>query len=118
LPNGLQKRKTFDISDGTAYFNDDNIHTGCCQLNTVFDLIGNVGDYLYGSPEVIASSFFGYDRIIYFTGGKIIVFAQFGPGEPFIVSEIKICFSTVVGNKHLSMLEWVHGARIHVEIGI
>ena len=118
LPDGLQKRKAFDVADGAADFNNDNIHTGCRQLNAILYLVGNVRNHLNGSPEVVTPPFFGYNCVIYFPGGKITILAQFGPGKPFIVPEIKICFGTIVGNKHLTVLKRIHGTRIHVEIGI
>ena len=34
------------------------------------------------------------------------------------MSEVKVCLSTVIGNKYLTMLNRIHRSRINIDIGI
>jgi hypothetical protein len=39
-------------------------------------------------------------------------------GETLIVTQVEIRFGTVVGDKHLAVLEGIHGAGIDIDVGI
>jgi hypothetical protein len=34
------------------------------------------------------------------------------------MTQIQVGFGTVIGDKYLAVLEWAHGARIHIDVGI
>ncbi len=118
LTDGLQKRQTLDVADGSADLHDDHIHTVRHQFDAVLDLIGDVGNDLNCTAQIVSLAFFGNDRVVDFSGRKIVVFSDDGVGEPFVVPQIQIGFGPVVGDKDLPVLKRIHCARIDVDVRI
>jgi hypothetical protein len=61
LTDGLQERLAFDIAYGTAYLDNGNlrliiIFVGIVAVETVLDLVGDMGDNLYSASAVITSA--------------------------------------------------------------
>ena len=77
-----------------------------------------MGNHLNCSPEIVAASFLGNDRIIDLAGGKVIVVAKPCMGKPLVVTQVEIGFGAVIGDKHLTMLKGIHGAGINIQVGI
>ena len=118
LSNSFQKRQTFNVTDGSADFNDDDIYGICNQFDASFNLVCNVGNDLYRTAQVISPAFFGDDRMVYFPGGKVVVSAQSGMGKPLIMSEIQIRFCPVIRDINFSMLERVHGSGVNIDVRV
>ena len=118
LPDRLEKGQTLDITDGAAYFDNDDIDTVGYQFDALFDLIRNVGDHLHRTSQVVSPPLLGNDRVIDFTRRKIVVAAQFGTCKALIVTKVQVGFGTIVRDKNLSVLKGIHGARIDIDVWI
>lgn len=71
LTDSLDERLTFDVTNGTTDLCDDHIGLGFIAdlVNKTSDLIGDVGDGLYGSSKIFAPTFLGDDIGIDFACG-------------------------------------------------
>ena len=121
LTDGLQKRQPLNVAHSAANFNDGHIR---CALplgqgkHGMLDLVGNVRNDLHSGAQIVSVALPGDDMIIDGARGGVVL-ARHGHVEvAFVVAQIKVCFSAVVGHEHFAMLERVHGAGIHVDIGI
>src|SRR5690606_7514994 len=52
------------------------------------------------------------------TGGDVRDTREVAVEEPLVVPDVEVGLGTVVGDEDLAVLEGVHGARIHIEVGI
>ncbi len=75
-------------------------------------------DDLHGSPQVVTAAFLSYNRIIDLAGGEVVTTTQLCVCKPLVVAQIKVGLGAVVRHKDLSVLKWVHGARVHVNIRV
>ena len=75
-------------------------------------------NHLYGTATIVAASFFRENGPVYFSGCDVTLFGETLVDKTFIVSQIKVGFRTVIGNEYFAVLNWVHGARINVDIRI
>src|SRR5690606_25276334 len=102
LPQRLQVWQRFDVSDGAADFDDDDVGSAdvCYQVDAAFDLVGDVGDDLGGGAEVVAAPFLGDDAVVAGAGGDGRQPAEVLAGEPFVVAEVQVGFPAVVGDEH------------------
>ena len=59
LPNGFQERCAFNIADSAADFCNYNIRVGFLAnpIDAFLNFIGDMGDYLNRSAEIIATAF-------------------------------------------------------------
>ena len=120
LTNGLQERLGLDIAHGAADLGNHHVGIGglAHPINTLFDLVGNVGDYLNGAAQIIAAALPVQHGPVDLAGGHRGIHGQILIGKPLVMSQIQIRLRAVIGDKHLAMLERAHGAGIHIQIGI
>ena len=75
-------------------------------------------DDLHGGAQIIPVTFLGDDMVVNGARGGVVL-ARHGHVEvALVVAQIKVGFSPVVGHEHFAVLEGIHGARIHIDIGI
>ena len=77
-----------------------------------------MGDDLYRSPQVFAPAFFPNYVFVNLSSGKIVDLAHGGFQKPLVMAQIEIGFRSVLGDKHLSVLERAHRPRIDVDVRI
>ena len=118
LSNCLNKWLTFNISNSSANFNNGNICSFSSILDSRFNFICDVRNNLNRTSKVIPFSFSLNYRLINFSSSKIIFFASLKSYKPFIMAEIKICFSAIIGDKDFSMLERTHCSWINIDVWI
>ena len=87
-------------------------------MNEILDLVRNMRNHLHRLAQIFATPLFADDGFIYLPSGEIIDLLHLGADEALIVTQIEICFSTIVGDKHLAMLKRAHRAGIHINVGI
>jgi len=73
LAEGFQEWQAFNVSHGTAHFNQHNFSPGgfCNSGNPAFDFIGNMWNDLNGATKKITMAFLGYYFRIHLSGGDI-----------------------------------------------
>ena len=120
LTDRFQKRLALNISDSTADFNDRDLITVRIirSIETGFDLIGDMRDDLHGASDVVTVPFSGKDSLIDLSGSDIGVAVEAFIDEPLIMPQVKVRLGAVIGNEYFSVLDWIHGSRIDVEIRI
>jgi len=121
LAQGLEKGLAFDIADCAPDFNDGDIHAILPRgqgMNTGFDFIGDMGNNLYCLAQIFAAALFLDDRVINGSCGGIAFLGQFGRGEAFVMTQVQVCFRSIVSNEHLTMLKGIHRAGVYVNIRV
>ena len=73
---------------------------------------------LHRTAQIIAATF-AFQNVTVNLSGRYIVAATGGDaGKAFIMTQIQVCFSPVIGHIHFAVLIRAHRARIYIEIGI
>ncbi len=75
-------------------------------------------DDLHGVAEVLPAPLLGDDRGVHLTGGDVGRGVQVDVEEALVVPDVQVRLGAVLGDEHLTVLERVHGARVHVEVGV
>ncbi len=76
LPDGFEKRQTFNVTHCSADFDDRDIDSFRDPHDRLLDLICHMRHDLNCAAEVIAASFFRDDRVIDATGRVIALLGQ------------------------------------------
>ena len=120
LADCLKERLTFNVSDRSTYFYNCDMHIIRCKIaiKTALDLIGDMRNHLNRSAAVITAAFFLEYRPVYLTGSDVGILCQAFVDKTLIVSQIQICLSTVIGYENFSVLDWIHGTRVNVDVWI
>ena len=120
LANGFQERLTFDITYSAAYFNDSNsrIFIRKVTIEAALDLVGDVRNDLYGASTIVAAAFLLQNRPVDLSCGDVGILIQIFINETLIMSQIKLGFRSVLGDKNLAVLDRVHGAGVDIDIRV
>ncbi len=118
LADGFEERERFDVADGAADLDDDDVVVGGDLAHGVLDLVGDVRDDLHGLAEVVAAALLGDDLLVDAAGGEVVVAGELGVGEALVVAEVEVGLGAVVGDEDLAVLEGRHGAGVDVEVGV
>jgi hypothetical protein len=90
LANGFQKRQGFNIAHRAANFR--NHYVGICVFcdaqNSVFNLVGDVGDHLHRAAVVVAPAFFVEHGLVNRTRRDVVEPRHGGVGEPLVVPQV------------------------------
>jgi len=118
LPDRLQKRQRFDVTDRSTDFDQTDIGIASTFPDAFLNFIGDVRDDLHSRTEVVAAPFLGNDALVNPAGCEIAVPSGSCAHETLIVAEIKIRLGAVFSYEYLAVLERAHRARVDVEVGI
>ena len=120
LSDGFQERLAFDVSYGSAYLDDgDSVFIGGFgAVEAAFDLIGDMGNDLYGASAEVSVAFFLENGPVDFSGGDVGIFVQAFIDEALVVTEIQVGFGSVVGYEDFAVLDGVHGSGVDVDVGV
>ncbi len=118
LASGFEERQPFDVAHSTANFDNRDIGITRASNHPALDFISNVGNNLYGAPQIITATFLAQHSLVYTTGGEVVALIHFGTHKTLVVPQIQVCLSAVLGHKHLTVLEGAHGAWVDVDIGV
>ena len=121
LAGGFEERLRLDVANGAADLGDDDVR-GVLALggkpHAALDLIGDVRDDLDGVAEVFAAAFLGDDGGVDLAGGDVGRAFEVFIEEALVVADVEVRLGAVVSDEDFAVLEGVHRARIHVQIGI
>jgi len=120
LSHSFYKRETLDITNSTTDFSNNNIiFPGFAQsFHSIFNFISDMRYHLNCCTEEITSSLFCNYIKIDLSGSCIIGSGHIFVKESFIMSEIEIGFSSVIGNVNFTVLKWIHRSGIDINIWI
>ena len=121
LAGRFEERLGLDVADRAADFGDDDIR-GLLRLggqaHPALDLVGDVRDDLDGVTEVFAAAFLGDHGGVHLAGGDVGGAVEALIEEALVVADVEVGFGAVVGHEDFAVLEGIHCARIHIEVGI
>ena len=124
LASGLDERLRLDVTDGAPDLGDDHIGdltvgVGLAHRpDAILDLVGDVRDHLNRVAEVFTAAFFRDDSRIHLSGGHIRESREVAVEESFVVTDVEVGLGAIFCDEHLTVLERIHRARIHVQIWI
>ena len=120
LTDGLKEGERLDVAHDAADFGDDEVEiAGLAEGHDVaLDLVGDVGDDLYGLAEIVAAALFLDDALVDASGGHIVGACGLDVGEPFVVSEVEVGLMAVDGDVALAVFVGVEGTGVDVDVGV
>ncbi len=121
LSRGFDERLRLDVAHRAADLGDDHVglgRLGRLQAHAALDLVGDVRDDLHGVAEVLPAALAGDDLRVDLAGRDVGRLAQLDVEEALVVADVEVGLGPVVGDEHLTVLERVHRARIHVQVGV
>ena len=119
LSDRFEKWKDLDVTDGAADLGDDDIDIiGRDPLYPALDLVGDVWDDLHGLAEIVATSFCCEDGLVDRACRGIRATGETLIDESLVVAEIEVSLTTIIGDEDLTVLIWVHRARVDIDVRI
>ena len=120
LADGLEEGKTLDIAHRAADLGDDHVDVRVTgdPCDALLDLIGDMGDHLHRTPEVVALALLADDVVVDGTRRHIGVAGEVLVDEALIVTQVEVGLRAVFGHEDLPVLERAHRPGIDIEIGI
>ena len=120
LTNRLQEGQAFNIAYCATDFRDNEISIILLAdaENALLDFIGNVRNNLHRTAQIITTAFFIYYTLVNLTCSGIGILRQVDINKAFIMSQIQICFCTVISNEHLAVLIRTHRPRVNIDIRV
>ena len=73
---------------------------------------------LHRTSAVVPVPFLVENRPVYFSARHVGIEVQVLIDEALIMPQIQVCLRPVIGHKDLSVLDGVHGSRVHIQIWI
>src|SRR5580698_57737 len=120
LANRFQERQRLDVADGSA--NLDDADFGMARLGDALDmrldLVGDMRNHLDGRAEILAAAFFLDNGVINLARRYVVRALEVLVDETLVVPQIEVGFRAVFRHEDLTMLIWIHGTGIHVDIRI
>ncbi len=62
----------------------------------MFDLVGDMGNHLYGSPQEISAALLADDFGVYLAGGCVACPVQANIDEAFVMTQIQVGFRAII----------------------
>ena len=88
LPHRFEEREALDVADGAPDLADHHIGVVLQRKEVAFDLVGDVGDDLYGSPEKISPALLADYAVVDAARSHVVDLPHLGGGEPLVVAEV------------------------------
>ena len=86
LANSFEEWQGFDITDGTADFNQNHIVTFATFKDAFFDCISDMRNNLNGRAQIVTTTLFTQHIRVDATSGKVIAAGHFGTDETFVMT--------------------------------
>ena len=107
----------FDVADGSTNLSDDYIRSRgvvCLQTHASLDFIRDVRDDLNRVTEIFTATFALNHGRVDLSGGYVSCLTEIDVEKTLVVTDVEICFCTVIGYKNFAVLKRVHCARVNV----
>src|SRR3989339_47353 len=116
----FQEQNVFILPNRSTDFHHRNISFCVCRgfLNTTNYFKRNMWNHLYTFAFVFQVTLFLDHRLIDTTSGHVVCAEQICFQKSFIVPHVLICFVPVVGYKHFSVFNRIHGSCVYVYVRI
>ena len=87
-------------------------------VNAILDLVGDVGNDLYGGAEVVTAALAADDIFVDLPTGEIVELRQGAVGKALVVAEVEIGLRSIVEHIDFAVLKRAHGPGIDVQVGV
>ena len=77
-----------------------------------------MGNYLYSLSKVCSLAFLVNNRTVDLTCGYIVCLAGVMVEESFIMSQIKVCFRSILGHETFTVRIGIESTGVHIEIWV
>ncbi|SPW25903.1 Uncharacterised protein [Edwardsiella tarda] len=118
LADGFQERQRFDITDGTADFDQNHVVAFAPFQDALFDGVSDMRDHLHGGAQIVAAALFAQHIGVDTPGGEVIAAGHLGANETLVVTQVQIGFRAVFGDENFPVLDRAHGTRIDVDVRV
>ena len=105
LADRFEEGQTLDIAHRAADLDQHEVGAVAVADDRLLDRVGDVGDHLHGTAEVVAAAFLGDHRLINLARGDAVGPPRRHAGEALVVPEVEIGLGTVVGDVDLAVLK-------------
>src|SRR5258708_5274301 len=120
LAESFHEYLALDISNRAADLS--NQHVGIALrgklVDSSLDLVGDVGDHLDRSAQVVAPAFLCDNGAINAARGYRGVPGEVYVYKPLVMPQVQVGLRAVIGDKDLAVLVGVHGAGIDIYVGV
>ena len=120
LPNRFEKRLTFYVSCGTAYFRENDVGVAFLPhlVYKAFYFVCDMGNNLHGFSEIFPLALLVEHVPIHLSRREIAVLVEIFVDKPLVVPQIEVGFRAVLRHINLSVLIRTHCARVHVDVRV
>ena len=120
LTHRLDKGQRLDVAHRTADLGDDDIELLALseQLDSAFDLIGDMGYDLYGFAQIIALTLLLNHTLVDTSRRNVVGMAGRNRSETLIVPQVKVRLCAVLRHVALAVFIRVQCSRVDVDIRI
>ena len=120
LPNRFEKRLTFYVARGTAYFRKNDVGVAFLPhlVHKAFYFVCDVGNNLHGFSEIFPLALLVEHVPVHLSGGQIGKPVDVLVDKPLVVPQIEVGFRAVLRHINLSVLIRTHCARVHVDVRV
>jgi len=120
LTKGFKEWKTFNITNCTTNFCDDNVRISCCRgtFDFFFQSVCDVWNNLDSCTKIFTFTFFTKNFAINFTSCYVRIFVKVDVNKTFIVTKVKVSFSTIVCHVNFTVLIGAHCTWVNVNIRV
>ena len=106
------------VAHRAADLDHAHVRIAGAHANAVFDLIGDMRNYLYRRTQVVAAPLLRDHPLVDSARREIAVAAGGHADETLVMAKIEVGFCAVSRDEDFTMLKGTHGSRIHVDVGI
>ena len=120
LANGFHKGKRLDVANRSANFRYDYVGASlvCGEEHAAQNFFGDVWNYLNRSAVEAALALFVEDAKVNAASRCVGTLAKRGVCKALVVAQVQVGFRSVVGNKNFAVLDWIHRARVDVQVWV
>src|SRR5690606_33586417 len=120
LPDGFYIGKGFDVPHGSPDLGDDDIvvPVPAQDLDPVLDLIGDMGDHLYGFAQKFPPALLFDDALVDPPGGNIVGLGGTDVQKTLVMPQVQVGLRPIVGDITFPMFIGIEGSGVYVDIGI
>ena len=118
LADRLEERQAFDVADGAADLDQDEVEAGGIADDRLLDRVGDVRDHLDGRAQVVAAALLGDHLGVDAPRGGVVEAVGRHAGEALVVAQVQVGLGAVIGDVDLAVLVGRHRAGIDVQVGV
>ena len=120
LTKCFKEWETFNIPNRTTNFSDNDIWISRCRctLNLVFQSICDMRNHLNSRTKILPFTFLTQNFAVNLTSSHVRVFIKIDINKTFVVTKVKVSFSTIISNINFTVLVRTHCPWVNIDVRI